>query len=291
MFHASTHRSTLRRRTAALLAAGALVALGACSSESKVEGATTTSSSVAASSTTVDASSTTVAETTTTAAPVATEAPTTTAAAPETTSDPAAGYTPMGPSRLVMLPEDDNVFNVDDFVCENNSFFEFGEIEQCVQQENLMVISYRIPESKRVVEVYAKVDTFWVEAYRTTEAEDFELAAIDLYIGDFGGVGAPAALIGYRYAGSGGYLDFDIAQMGLDGVLDVRGIQGLDKGNVVQPVDEPGVVVSAVFGDSDPNCCPSNMLFRDLAYVDGAWSLTDGTLVPTTEMPDWAYAF
>ncbi|MEQ1702724.1 MAG: hypothetical protein ABMA25_21660 [Ilumatobacteraceae bacterium] len=289
MFASSTPRPTFRR-AAALAAAVALVALGACSSESKVEGATTTSS-VDAGSTTVDASSTTVAESTTTAAPVATDAPTTTAAAPETAAAPAPGYTAMGPSRLVMLPEDDNVFNVDEFVCENDSFFDFGAIEQCVQQDDLMVISYRIPESKRVVEAYLKVDTFWVEAYRTTEAEDFELAAIDLYIGDYAGNGYPAAFIGYRYEGSGGYLDFDIVQVRPEGGLDVRGIQGLDKGNVVMPVDEPGVVVSAVFADSDPNCCPSNMLFRDLAYVDGAWSLTDGTLSPTAEMPDWAFAF
>lgn len=290
MFHASTHRSTLRRRTAALLAAGALVALGACSSEAKVEGATTTSS-VDASSTTVDASSTTVAESTTSAAPLATDAPTTTAAAPETTAAPVAGYTPMGAPRLIALSEEDHVFPENEIVCENDTFFDYGQMEQCVQEGDLMVISYRIPESKRVVEVYAHVGAFWVETHYTTEAVDFELASVDLYIGDYGGIGNPAVFIGYRYEGTGGYLDFDIVQSIGEGPFDVRGIQGLDKGNVVMPVDEPGVVVSAVYGDSDPNCCPSNMLFRDLAYVDGAWSLTDGTLVPTAEMPDWAYAF
>jgi hypothetical protein len=283
-----THRP-IARRIPAVLAAGALVALAACSSDTKVEGATTTSSIAAA--TTIDASTTTVAETTTTAAPVATDAPTTTAAAPETTAAPAPGYVAMGPSRLVMLPEDDNVFDVDTFVCEDDTFFDFGQIEQCVQQDDLMVISYRIPESKRVVEAYLKVDTFWVEAYRTTEAEDFELAAVDLYIGDYAGIGYPSAFIGYRYDGSGGYLDFDIVQVRPEGGLDVRGIQGLDHGNVGMPVDEPGVVVSAVYGDSDPNCCPSQMLYRDLAYVDGAWRLTAGTLYPTADAPSWAFAF
>ena len=52
----------------------------------------------------------------------------------------------------------------------------------CVAPDDLIVISYRIPEGKRVVEAYVRVETFWVEAYRTIEEFDFELSDVDLYI-------------------------------------------------------------------------------------------------------------
>lgn len=101
----------------------------------------------------------------------------------------------------------------------------------CVAPDDLIVISYRIPEGKRVAEVYVRVETFWVEAYRTIGEFDFELSAVDLYIDDFAGIGFPAAFIGYRIDGAGQYLDFDIVQLEGTG-LDVRGIRGIDHGNV-----------------------------------------------------------
>ncbi len=273
------------RLAGACLLAVVVLAISACSSDTKVQGVSTTAS-VAAVSTTVVAETTTV-------APAATDAPTTTAAPPPPpppTAPPAVDYSPLGASRLVMLPEDDNVFNVDEFICANDIFFELGQLEQCVQQDDLMVISYRIPEAKRVVEVYARVGTFWVENYRTTEDYDFELTAVDLFIGDYAGIGRPAVFIGYRTDGSGSFLDFDIVQSEAGG-FDVRGIRGIDHGNVGLPTDEPGVVISAVYADADPNCCPTSMLYQDLAYVDGAWAVTPGTLYPTAAAPAWALAF
>ena len=160
----------------------------------------------------------------------------------------------------------------------------------CVAPDDLIVISYRIPEGKRVVEGYVRVETFWVEAYRTIGEFDFELSAVDLYIDDFAGIGFPAAFIGYRIDGSGQYLDFDIVQLEATG-LDVRGIRGIDHGNVALPAGAPGVVVAAVYADSDPNCCPTSMLHQNLAYVSGAWGVTDGTLYPTASAPGVSVAF
>lgn len=274
---------TAAGRGAALVTV-ALLALGACSSDTKVQGISTTSS-VAAESTT-----TTVVAATTTVAPAPTDAPTTTVATPTTLAPPAATYVPLGESRLVMLPEDSNVFNVGEFTCVGGIDFPYGDVEQCVEDDDVLVISYRIPEAKRVVEVYARVDTFWVENYRTTEEYDSELTAVDLYIGDYAGIGRSAVFIGYRIDGSGSYLDFDIVQSEAGG-FDVRGIRGIDHGNVGLPTDEPGVVISAVYADADPNCCPTSMLYQDLAYVDGAWSVTAGTLYPTADAPSWALAF
>ena len=108
--------------------------------------------------------------------------------------------------------------------------------------------------------MYVLVDDSWVETYRTTEEYDFELAAIDLYIGDYAGIGYPAAFIGYRFDGSGKYLDFDIVQ-GTAG-LDVRGIHSMDHGNVGLPVDEPGVVVVGSVRGQRPELLPVSMLYQ-----------------------------
>ena len=171
--------ATSASRRFALVAGVALLALASCSEDKSISGASTSSSSsVAATSTTLDAATTTTEPTATTIDPTLTtvaEAPTTmpapapTAAPPAPTAPPADEYTPLGESRLVMLPEDDNVFNVGEFTCTGGISFEYGEVEQCVEQDDLIVISYRIPEGKRVVEVYVRVETFWVEAYRTIE--------------------------------------------------------------------------------------------------------------------------
>ena len=295
--HTSRFVNSTSRRFA-LITGVVLLALVSCSEDKSISGASSTSSSssMAATSTTLDPTSTTIDPTATTIDPtLATlaEVPATVAGPAPTAAPPAppaAGYTPLGAARLVMLPEDDNVFNVGEFTCTGGISFEFGEVEQCVEQDDLLVISYRIPEGKRAVEVYVRVGTFWVETYRTTEEFDFELTAVDLYIGDYAGIGYPVAFIGYRIDGSGKYLDFDIVQLeGTD--LDVRGIRSVDHGNVGLPGAEPGVVVSAVFADGDPNCCPTSMLYQMLDYVSGAWSVTDGTLYPTDSAPVWALAF
>jgi hypothetical protein len=301
--HTSKYTTSSTRRCA-LVAGVALLVLASCSSDKSISGAsasTTSSSSVAATSTTLDPTATTVIPSATTepsapldptlttvsAAPTTAAGPAPTAAPP---APPVAGYTALGASRLVMLTEDDNVFNVSELTCSEGMSFDFGEVEQCVQQDGLLVISYRIPEAKRVVEVYSLVGTSWVEAYRTTEEYDFELTAVDLYIGDYAGIGYPSAFIGYRIDGTGHYLDFDIVQA-TAGPLDVRGIRGIDHGNVGLPGAEPGVVVSALFADSDPNCCPTSTLYQSLDYVGGAWSVNDGTLYPTASAPVWAFAF
>ena len=299
-FVTSTSTSTTTRRFA-LVAGVALLALASCSDDKSISGASSTSSSssVAETSSTVEATTTTTAPTATTIDPTLTTiaevattvpAPAPTAAPPAPPAPPADDYTPLGESRLVMLPEDDNVFNVGEFTCTGGISFDYGEVEQCVEQDDLIVISYRIPEGKRVVEVYVRVGTFWVEAYRTIEEFAFELSAVDLYIDDFAGIGYPAAFIGYRIDGSGQYLDFDIVQLEATG-LDVRGIRGIDHGNVALPAGAPGVVVSAVYADSDPNCCPTSMLHQNLAYVSGAWGVTDGTLYPTASAPGVSVAF
>jgi len=287
--HNSTFVTTASRRCA-LVAGVALLALSSCSSDTSISGASSTSSSSSpATSTTLGPTATTVDPTITTVAAVTTTAagltPTTVPPAP-----PAAGYTALGASRLVMLPEDDNVFDVSELTCSEGMSFDFGEVEQCVEQDGLLVISYRIPEARRVVEVYTLVGTSWVETYRTTEEFDFELSAVDLYVGDYAGIGYPAVFIGYRIDGSGKYLDFDIVQAEAGG-LDVRGLRSIDHGNVGLPADEPGVVVSAAFAGSDPNCCPTSMLYQSLDYVDGAWSVNEGTLYPTASAPVWAFAF
>jgi len=298
--HTSTFATSASRRCA-FVAGVALFALASCSSDKSIGGAasTSSSSSVAVTSTTLDPTATSIDPTATTvdptlatvvAVPTTGAGPKPTVAPPTPTAPPASSYTALGASRLVMLPEEGNVFSTSELTCTEGMSFDFGEVEQCEEEDGLLVISYRIPESKRVVEVYSKVDTSWVEAYRTTEEYDFEFTAVDLYLGDYAGIGYPAVFIGYRIDGTGKYLDFDIVQSEAGG-LDVRGIRGIDHGNVGQPADEPGVVVSAVYAESDPGCCPTSMLYQSLDYVGGAWSVDEGTLYPTASAPVWAFAF
>lgn len=292
--------STSASRRCALVASIALLAMASCSSEKSVSGASSTSSSssVAETSTTVDPPATTIDATATTLAATPTtlvaEA-STTVVGPAPTAAPAAppsGYTALGASRLVRLSEGDHFFNANELACSDGMSFDYGEVDQCVEQDGLIVISYRIPEAKRVVEVYSLAGSSWVENFQTTEEYDFEFTAVDLYVGDYGGVGYPAVFIGYRIDGTGHYLDFDIVQSaGDEHPLDVRGIRGIDHGNVGLPSDGPGTVVSAVYGATDAGCCPTSMLYQDLDYVGGAWSVTDGTLYPTASQPVLALAF
>ena len=302
--HTSKYSHSAARRSA-LVATISLLGLVSCSSDKSISGAaasTTSRSLGAASSTTLDPSvtSTSVGSTVTTidptvttlaAPPTTTGGPAPTVAPPVPTSPPSSGFTALGAARLVMLTEDSNVFAASELTCSKGMSFDYGEVEQCVEQDDLLVISYRIPEAKRVVEVYAKVGPSWVESYRTTEEYDFELTAVDLYIGDYAGIGHPAAFIGYRIDGTGHYLDFDIVQSQGAGALDVRGVRNIDHGNVGLPTDEPGVVISAIFADSDPGCCPTSMLYQSLDYVAGAWSVNDGTLYPTASAPALPTAF
>ena len=286
------------RRTSGLALVGVL-ALGACSSDKSINGAnaTTTSSWVVATTSAIDpaatesTASTIDATVTTVTVASTTEAAPSPTAPPTTTAPSGSGYTALGAGRLVMLTEDGNVFDVTELTCTDGMSFDSGEVEQCVEQDDLLVISYRVPEAKRVVEVYVKVGSSWVENYRTTEEYDVELTAVSLYIGDYAGIGHPAAFIGYRIDGTGHYLDFDIVQSQGGGTLDVRGLRGIDHGTVGLPSDVPGVVVSAVYATVDPGCCPTSMLYQSLDYVGGAWSVNDGTLYPTSSAPVWAFAF
>ena len=68
-------------------------------------------------------------------------------------------------------------------------------------------------------------------------------------------------------------------------------VSAVDHGNVALPAEAPGVVVAAVYADSEPNCCPTSMLHQNLAYVSGAWGVTDGTLYPTASAPGVSVAF
>ncbi len=193
---------------------------------------------------------------------------------------------------MVILPEGSgSIYPAAELSCSVGMSYEWGEVADCKQEDELMVISYRIPESKRVISVYSLQGGSWVESHRATEDYDFEFSAVDVWLGDYGGTGYPAAFIGYRIDGSGQYLDFDIVQVEAGGTLDVRGMRGVDHGHVGTPGDQPGVVISALYSDTDSNCCPSNMLYQDLDYIKGAWSVTDGTVYPTASAPSWVTAF
>ena len=288
----TTRRLAARRSVA--VSATVLIALAACSSNAKINSPATTSS--VGSTTTTAAATTTIAPTTTSAAPTSTATPATpvpTIAPPVPT-----GYSPLGAAKLQMLPEDNVTIPASGFDCatifaaEADTFtvLDFAWVDQCVQQGDLAGLVYRIPEGRTGVMLLELVGSTWVESYNVQEEFDFEWTSVGMYIGDYAAVGAPAVFVGYRLDGSGSYLDVDIAQRNGTG-LDVRGVQGLSHGNVGLPAGGPGVLISAVYADGEPNCCPGNLLYQDLDYVSGAWGVNAGIAYPTASASPVAAAF
>lgn len=86
--------------------------------------------------------------------------------------------------------------------------------------------------------------------------------------------------VGYRYEGTGQYLDLDVVEWNEDGTATRGALKELDHGAVhVRPGGAD--IVTAVYGPSDPGCCPSQVLKQTLTYVASSnrWRIDAGTLL------------
>ena len=107
---------------------------------------------------------------------------------------------------------------------------------------------------------------------------------VHVEVGDYNSDDGVEVWVGYRVAGTGGYLDLDVLDPRSDGSFFLGGLQGLAKGRVdVQPGSAD--VMSAVYAGSDPNCCPSSMLLQKIIPSAGAWRINAGTTYPTASAP------
>ena len=61
-------------------------------------------------------------------------------------------------------------------------------------------------------------------------------------------------------------------------------MQGLDGGQVEM---HPGgaTVLTSVYAGSDPNCCPSSFLVREISWAANEWRIDAGTVYPAASTP------
>lgn len=130
----------------------------------------------------------------------------------------------------------------------------------------------------------------WVQRYWAEEAGPGVWSSVTVIVGDFHFDDGAEVWVGYRYDGSGGYLDIDVLDARPDGSIILGGLQGLDHGQVDL---HPGgaTVATAVYADSEPNCCPGHFHLREVAFASGQWQIDSGTTYAADAVPPVAGDF
>ncbi len=123
-----------------------------------------------------------------------------------------------------------------------------------------------------------------VQRYGAAESGPGVWSAVTVQVGDFHFDDAAEVWIGYRYDGTGQYLDFDVLDPRPDGSVFLGGLQGLDHG-VVRVHPGGASVQSAVYAASDPGCCPSTMLQREVTFSADQWWIDAGASYPAAATP------
>jgi len=123
-----------------------------------------------------------------------------------------------------------------------------------------------------------------VQRYRAEEEGPGVWNDVVVQLGDFNGDDGAEVWIGYRYDGSGGYLDLDVLDPRPDGSFLLGGLQSLDHG--VADMHPGGATVQqAVYAASDPGCCPSSVRQREISFSGGQWRVTAGSDYPSASAP------
>ncbi|MEQ1872757.1 MAG: hypothetical protein ABL953_03435 [Ilumatobacteraceae bacterium] len=275
-----------RIRVSALVSAIALLTV-ACSDSQKIGDPSTTT----ASGSTTTVVPTTVAPTVTTAPTDSTVAPETTVAAVPPTLGPPPFLlgTPLGaPTNLIATPG--GGITLFDYTC---SGFDPGipgwHLEDCQimpsYSDGVQVLVLRRNDDGRFgVAVLFRSGINWVQRYFAEEPDAGVWSDVTVVLGDMHFDDGAEVWVGYRYAGSGGYLDIDVLDPLPDGVFFLGGLQGLDHGSVEL---HPGgaTVVTAVYADGEPNCCPGHFLVRDVTFDSGQWEIDNGLLYTADAVP------
>lgn len=297
--------TSFRTRSLAALA-GVLLLASACSDSKQVTGAasTTTGSSVADTSTTVTGETTTTttlaAGTTlapaTSVAPAPTVAPTVAPTPSVAPPPPPSGAVLGAPTNLqastvpaVSLPSDYYCDGSDPGIpgwhvvdCQYMPSYEAGVVT---------LVAQRNDDSSFGVFVLFQEEGMLRSLFEAYEPGAGTWSSVTVQVGDFHFDDGAEVWIGYRYAGTGQYLDLDVLdpQPEPDDFPATRnfflgGLQGLDHGQVDL---HPGgaTVLSAVYGPSDAGCCPSNFLLREITWASNQWRINAGTTYPAASAP------
>ena len=282
---------------AATLALGA--AAGACSSDANTSGTsgTTGASTSAAPTTTADTTPSTAAPTTavpsTTVAPSTTAAPTTVAptVAPTTptTAAPAGGSVLAAPTNLQYMGSP--TFTMPSgYLCDGSDPGMPGwHVVDCQQMPSYQdgvttFVARRNDDGRFGVFVFFREGAQLRSRYEAVEPAAGTWADVTVVLGDYHFDDGAEVWVGYRYAGTGGYLDLDVLDPLPGGVTFLGGLQGLDHGAVDM---HPGgaTVATAVYSGSDPNCCPSQMRVQEITFSADQWWINTGTLYATAAAP------
>lgn len=123
-----------------------------------------------------------------------------------------------------------------------------------------------------------------VQRYRAEEEGPGVWNDVVVQLGDFNGDDGAEVWVGYRYDGSGGYLDLDVLDPRPDGSFLLGGLQSLDHG--VADMHPGGATVQqSVYAASDPGCCPSSVRQREISFSGGQWRVTAGSDYPSASAP------
>ncbi|MEI7548325.1 MAG: hypothetical protein WCK21_09750, partial [Actinomycetota bacterium] len=134
------------------------------------------------------------------------------------------------------------------------------------------------------VAVLFKSGTHLQQRYWAEEPAGGTWAGVKVVLGDFHFDDAAEVWIGYRYEGTGHYLDIDVLDPRPDGSIFLGGLQGLDHG--VAHLHPGGATIQlSVFGPSDPGCCASHVLRREITFSGQQWWRNIGTTYAVAAAP------
>lgn len=293
-----------RIRTCSIaMVASALLLATACSDSKSISGAATssTSSSVAATTSSVTETTTTTVGSETSLAPDTSLAPASTIAStvapPPPPPPPPAGGVVLGqPTNLqasvvpaVSLPSDYSCDGSDPGIpgwhvvdCQYMPSYEAGLVT---------LVAQRNDDGSYGVFVLFQDEGMLRSLFEAYEPGAGTWSGVTVQVGDFHFDDGAEVWVGYRYAGTGQYLDLDVldpqpepADFPATRNFFLGGLQSLDHGRVDL---HPGgaTVLTAVYGASDPNCCPSNFLVREITWAANQWRINTGTTYPAASVP------
>ncbi len=121
----------------------------------------------------------------------------------------------------------------------------------------------------------------WVPVLRSHEAvagvwDDFTIATGNIDSGP-----NDELVSGIRVAGSGGFLSVAIVDIRSDNPYALAVYNEIAQGIAVLSPGNGVLLWQAVYGTTDPECCPSSFLRHHLTATDGVWFVSDGPIVAT----------
>jgi hypothetical protein len=287
---------TTRRlvRSMAVVAGIALLA-AACSDSKKItSGDSSTTVPEASSTTSADAGSTTTATSTTVAAttpatPAPTTPPTAPPTAPPTTAAPGPTGTPLGaPTNLQATPTGGITLDAT-FDCSFDPGIPGWTVDDCQQMPSYndgvtTLVLHRNDDGRLALAVLFKSGASLVQKYWAAEDGPGVWSAITVLLGDFHFDDGAEVWVGYRYQGTGQYLDVDVLDPLPGGVYFLGGLREISHG-VVDVHPGGATVQTALYGASDPNCCPSSFLQQEITFASNQWVIDAGTTYPAAGAP------